>query len=65
MMMRSGMQPLHSLYFLSAFITAGFMELSSSDWADSWRLAEDTNLVQESFSEATSAPQDLDLWRVS
>ena len=61
----SGRQPLTSLYFLSALVTPGFIVLLSSWAGPSCRLAEETNLVKLLLMEATRAPTDLDLCRVS
>ena len=65
MMILSGRHPLTSRYFLKAFITAGFMVLSSSEFGESWRLAEEMNLVRDWLRLATRAPTDLDLCMVS
>merc|ERR1719410_2240905 len=46
-------------------MTAGFMVLSSSEFGESWMLAEEMYLVRDWLRLATRAPTDLDLWTVS
>merc|ERR1712227_1143277 len=46
-------------------MTAGFMVLSSSEFGESWMLAEEMNLVRDWLRLATRAPTDLDLCIVS
>ena len=65
MIILSGKVPLISLYFLRAYMTAGFMVLFSSWLAPSCRLAELMNLVKEALTEATRAPAEVALFRVS
>ena len=61
----SGRHPLTSMYFRRALVTPGFMVLFSSWLGLSWRLAMETNLVKLPLIEATRAPTDLPLCRVS